>query len=308
MIPNSQHRLIVGATIDPVWFRFLQSLDGKASAADIAAIATALGSPDGTVANIPPQAGDTTAILQGAGIQVTRDDGGAYSIALRPLGDSGAGTFKLITRDSQGRVSGSEDGAAADVPYDPATSGLAATDVQAAVDELAGTGGYAEGTVNPGSPTLNQKFYRTDLNLLIYYDGTRWLSVNRYERASDGNDYGDPLLEATATSGLAVGRWAMHYSDGIYLERIEIMTFSIAPSGSNKWSFQMSARTASNAATNIGSAVGTSADTDSTWIDHGQTINSVISSSTFQMQLAATRTGAGVTYCLARLVFRLIVT
>lgn len=136
MIPNSQHRLIVGDKIDPVWLRFLQSLDGKANASDIADIATALGSPDGTVANIPDLSASTVRILQGAGIAVTRGEGGEYYIALRPLGDSGAGTFKLITRDTAGRISGSKDGTAADVPYDPTASGLTATDTQAAIDEL----------------------------------------------------------------------------------------------------------------------------------------------------------------------------
>src|SRR3546814_9433826 len=118
MIPNSQHRLIVGDKIDPVWLRFLQSLDGKADASDISAIATALGSPDGTVENIPDLSDSTVRILQGAGIAVTRGESGEYYIALRPLGDSGTGTFKLITRDTTGRISGSEDGTAADVPYD----------------------------------------------------------------------------------------------------------------------------------------------------------------------------------------------
>lgn len=135
--PIPSHSLVHGDKIDPVWFRYLQSLDGKANASDIRAIATALGSPDGTVANIPEQSADDVRILQGAGIAVTRDDAGAYAIALRPLGDSGAGTFKLITRDSTGRISGSADGSAADVPYDNTASGLAATDAQAAIDELA---------------------------------------------------------------------------------------------------------------------------------------------------------------------------
>lgn len=134
--PIPSHSLVRGDKIDPVWFRYLQSLDGKANASDIRAIATALGSPDGTVANIPPLSGSTVTILQGAGIAVTRDDAGAYAIALRPLEDSGVGTFKLITRDTTGRISGSLDGSAADVPYDNATSGLAATNTQAAIDEL----------------------------------------------------------------------------------------------------------------------------------------------------------------------------
>lgn len=136
MIPNSQHRLIVGDKIDSVWLRFLQSLDGKADASDISAIASALGSPDGTVANIPDLSANTVRILQAAGIAVTRGTEGEYYIALRPLGDSGEGTFKLITRDTTGRISGSEDGTAADVPYDPTASGLTATDTQAAIDEL----------------------------------------------------------------------------------------------------------------------------------------------------------------------------
>jgi hypothetical protein len=41
-----------------------------------------------------------------------------------------------------------------------------------------GTGlGYSEGTSFPGSPSTNDKYYRTDRNLLYYYDGTRWLTT-----------------------------------------------------------------------------------------------------------------------------------
>jgi len=37
--------------------------------------------------------------------------------------------------------------------------------------------GYSEGTSFPGSPSTNDKYYRTDRNLLYYYDGTRWLTT-----------------------------------------------------------------------------------------------------------------------------------
>ncbi len=44
-----------------------------------------------------------------------------------------------------------------------------------------GGGGYDEGTSFPGSPSSGDKFYRTDRNLLYFYDGTRWLTVTLYQ-------------------------------------------------------------------------------------------------------------------------------
>lgn len=41
----------------------------------------------------------------------------------------------------------------------------------------AGSSGIASGTSNPGSPSSGDMFFRTDMGLVIYYDGTRWLST-----------------------------------------------------------------------------------------------------------------------------------
>lgn len=103
--------------ITPVWFRWLSELRGNADAgasqadmdAAIAAIATALGSPDGTVANIPPQSEADIRLLQGEGIAITGNAENGYAIAIRPLADSGAGALLGITRDAYGRVSGTTD-------------------------------------------------------------------------------------------------------------------------------------------------------------------------------------------------------
>src|SRR5688572_13447523 len=43
-----------------------------------------------------------------------------------------------------------------------------------------GGSGYDEGTSFPGSPSTDDKYYRTDLNLLCVYDGTRWLTTQQY--------------------------------------------------------------------------------------------------------------------------------
>lgn len=40
--------------------------------------------------------------------------------------------------------------------------------------------GLQSGTSFPGSPSTNDLFHRTDHNLVYYYDGTRWLSLNLY--------------------------------------------------------------------------------------------------------------------------------
>jgi len=81
----------------------------------LADVATKLGSPDGTVANIPDQ--------------------------LPIIGNAGGGSFLLVSIDGRGRVKGYTEGSAADVPFDGATYGMTATDVEAGIAEAFGGGG-----------------------------------------------------------------------------------------------------------------------------------------------------------------------
>ena len=64
-----------------------------------------------------------------------------------------------------------------------------------------GGGGYDEGTSFPGSPSTDDKFYRTDLNLLYFYDGTRWLTVEQYviELKPYSNTYVTAMSATTAS-------------------------------------------------------------------------------------------------------------
>lgn len=118
-LPKASHPIVGGAGLaDPVHYRWMFSVTQALNSA----------------AQDTPEEVAQTKYMQGAGIAITGSD--IKVIGLRLLDDSGAGTFKLLARDEYGRLSGTQDGSAADVPYDNATSGLAATDVQAAVDEL----------------------------------------------------------------------------------------------------------------------------------------------------------------------------
>jgi hypothetical protein len=84
--------------------------DAADVAADVAAIATALGSPDGTVANIPDQDDENTFVIVSPDgtIAVTGTPAsGSVMLALRQLEDSGTGAaLYKFTRDAYGRVSG----------------------------------------------------------------------------------------------------------------------------------------------------------------------------------------------------------
>lgn len=78
-------------------------------------------------------------LAQGPGIQILGILADGYAqVRLAQLADSGVGAALVkITRDVYGRIAGMEAATAADLPYDNAASGLAATEVQAAIDELA---------------------------------------------------------------------------------------------------------------------------------------------------------------------------
>jgi len=166
-IPVQSHPFNAGGPVDPVWLEWLRTLEqGDASsnaelATQISAIATALGSPDGTAANIPPQTDEIARLLQGDGISITGDGstGSPYIVSLvgsalvvfntaaqftaddkiLPKGifgkETDTGFLKIGDGVTRWTALGYYDAAA--IPYDPTTSGLSATDVQAAVDELA---------------------------------------------------------------------------------------------------------------------------------------------------------------------------
>lgn len=126
-LPLPNHRLVVGDKIDPVWWRFLLSIatqqGGSATAAQldaaITAVATALGSTDGTLAGIPASTylSATTYLNGGTGIDVFGALAtGGVNLSLATVADTGAGALLAITRDAYGRTEGSRAAVPADIP------------------------------------------------------------------------------------------------------------------------------------------------------------------------------------------------
>lgn len=163
-----------------------------------------------------------------------------------------------------------------------------------AVTGLSAGAGYAEGVSFPASPGLNDKFYRNDLNLLCYYDGTRWLTTTEYQTAGQVAD---------STTGTTVTvRWAVRSDFATYLTRW-IATVYATSSGTT--TATLSARSATNASTTL-ATFSTSGDAATNWVNHDQAINSVLPSGT--KLVMQTLSGGSVFYPIASLAFRLVIT
>jgi hypothetical protein len=57
--------------------------------------------------------------------------------------------------------------------------------------------GVPVGTSMPGGPATNDLIFRTDLGLLFFYNGTRWLTVNLYTQAISTQDAVQPFSAAS---------------------------------------------------------------------------------------------------------------
>jgi hypothetical protein len=76
------------------------------------------------------------------------------------------------------------------------------------------------GTSFPGSPTTNDRFYRTDRAIEYYWDGTRWLSTQIHYLPISSTDALLPLTGSKPALCRAVNPWAGLYAifmlDGVY--------------------------------------------------------------------------------------------
>lgn len=104
------------------------------------------------------------------------------------------------------------------------------------------------GTSFPGSPATNDRYWRTDLAMEFYYDGTRWLSTQIFEKqmlphngATTSTSVGDLFGNITATSAFNLRALAPSLHGGSDVWIIDYrMTFIVegggtALDGSNKW-------------------------------------------------------------------------
>lgn len=174
--------------------------------------------------------------------------------------------------------------------------------------QLTGTVANAQlqkGTSFPGSPSSGDQYFRTDLGLDCYYDGTRWLTKTEYQIPF--YTIGDMPATATGTKFNGV---ADNSQAGMYLTRM-VNTIFVNPSNDSThyWTVQVQWNTAGAVPTNIGSAISTQGLSASSFLETNTTINAALSTTAKSFSIVATKVStAGTAYIFTLLWYRLIVT
>lgn len=167
-----------------------------------------------------------------------------------------------------------------------------------------GGGGISTGTSFPGSPSDNDLFYRTDLDMLFFYNSasTHWLSVNLYTLDLT-NNAGTNTLSATDT---AILRALNPFSGAHDIYGVQAV-FAASMNTTGGWTLNLTklvGATSTNIATQAITYPGTSA-----WTVYRVNINAVIESATTLALGGATETsGASVVSLRIGLTFRVIAT
>jgi hypothetical protein len=132
------------------------------------------------------------------------------------------------------------------------------------------------GTAFPGSPANNDLYYRTDLDLLFFYDGTRWLSVQQFEDFVTPTTTIPPLAATTGAAGFAPIDY--HGGADIWIESVRTAFFvnsgGTALGASHKWVATVFKAEAGNA-TSI-ATVNVDSGASASWRTDKQTINALL--------------------------------
>ena len=279
--PSQHVALVDGNNVATVPFRrWMDTIDKLADATSTTATAAVA-----AVAAIPA-ATPQTLIYPSDTIDVFGAPSSGYTLGVRAsaLGSSSAApTFIFMDGDS---------GDSALIPGPQGGAGLTGA---------AGTT-IAKGAANPGAPALNDLFYRTDLGLLIYYDGTRWLTVNEY-----GWIAASPMgVTVTSTE---ISRFPIDSDYNTYLTRLAASTdVATTNTGANYWTINLYGVTAAGAFVLI-VAFNTAADTADVWARHPQVINALCNTTYLHLSVLVNKTGApGVLYSSLNMGYRKIIT
>lgn len=176
-----------------------------------------------------------------------------------------------------------------------------------------GGSGISSGTSNPGSPSNNDLFYRTDLGLIIYYNSatSAWYTVQEFAALTLPN----VGFAGSGAGGANSVFWYCPIPDPsvrqLYLTRWECTTFVATTNDATRyWTIELQSRTAANVSTPRDSFT-TQSETASNWICHSRALNLALPTTEKNLSVANTvRTGStpGSILLFPTIFYRLIVT
>jgi hypothetical protein len=154
-----------------------------------------------------------------------------------------------------------------------------------------GGGGYDEGTSFPGSPSTGDKFYRTDRNLLYFYDGTRWLTVQQFHITIPANPSLAAFFSATTASVYQVSTPATPATD-FYAETLRWTSHvGTTNNGTSYWQAVLAKLNGAGSSTTIVTG-DTSADTVNVFTEHETTINALLGTTFPLLNVSLTKVSA----------------
>jgi hypothetical protein len=201
------------------------------------------------------------ALYRAGGTDVALGDGGTGASLADPGGDR-----ILFWDDSAGAVTW-------------LTAGSNLTITGTSIAASGGGGGVDTGTSFPGTPAEDDLFYRTDLNLFCFYDGTRWLTVNQYViplTNSSQFSTGKTLSTASMMTGVAALAPTYDFWMETFYWSSQVITTN---NGTNYWDVKLTKYTTTTQATIVTGSTGTAPDTAGDIVSHATTVGALLGSS-----------------------------
>lgn len=168
--------------------------------------------------------------------------------------------------------------------------------------------GVPSGTSNPGSPGSGDLFFRTDLGYLIYYNGTRWLTVQEYTSAPSAIDPNGEFPFASNSRTMYAG---MHGVDrDIWLVKWFCTTTTLTTNnGTNFWTVTLQ----DSAGTDIATfTTGSGPDTANVKTNHEVAIGALLGTTSpddLWIEVLINKTlSPGNLYVISLVTYRLVVT
>lgn len=149
----------------------------------------------------------------------------------------------------------------------------------AALDDLTDV---TKATSMPGGPATNDLCYRTDLGLLFYYDGTRWVTTHLYEATAWS------LANPISANAVAAGQYMWHTDYNLWVVKFYWTPYvATTNTGSAYWNAQLRDDTGAS----LGTALTTAAASPDTYYKTSVAVGAATTSDVyFDVNLTKTST------------------
>ena len=166
---------------------------------------------------------------------------------------------------------------------------LAIGNAGGAVSRINGAVAWNSGTAFPTAAT-GDRYWRTDIGLEFYYDGTRWVSSQLLAMQGAWREY--VVGSGANADATGVGRFTIPYfgTYSLWLVRADLSTLVLTTNdGSKYWTVTANWLNAGGTASSLGSFT-TASDTHTNYVPHLITIGAVLDASARSVAIAVAKT------------------